>query len=257
MKPKERSVLIGGIAAALVLIGIRVTRRGRVVASCNIDNHDGLPGSTAATPDLDHDPDLDPDDFKGSYQTLVAIIQGVAFGALGLASLPALHASIAEGRVAQCVTITTQALVTLIAIIIVTNEYFELTRAGYWYPTVVDTAIPYVLGAGEFLAAGWVGNNSSWWGSLSFFLAASAAAFKHSAFKAKMGRFRDEEAYRIFIRSVNNLFTASVITLAFAAAVCLASIYSDLSTWFYAVAPLIAAASFNVTAYLALSQDPS
>ena len=240
MKLREPPALIPIAAIVGYLIGREISR-SRPGAARNSDAQVSKT-VTRAAPNTESDSG---DDFKGGYQTVVAIIQGVAFVTLAVTTLPTMHASIAGGQVTRSFTVATQALVTLIAIIIVTDSYIDLTRAAHWDPTILDTAVPYILGSSEVAAAAWVGNTSLWWAALSSLLLVSAAADKHSSIRAKAEDFIDAAAYRQFRKAVRGLAMASLTTLAFSVVVCLLSIYADLS-WFYAIAPLIAATVFIV-----------
>ena len=201
--------------------------------------HSNAPTVTAALSD-----DPDPADFKGGYQTVVAIIQGVAFVVLTSTTFREIRTSISQDHLAHSVGIGIQALVTLSVIVIVTFEYFDLTGAAAWSLGFFDIIIPYMLGIGEVAQATWLGDNALWWGSLSFLLLASTVAFKYSAHRARPESFRDIRYYGYFKKTIDRLALASLITFAFATAVCVASIYENLPPWLFATAPLVATLSF-------------
>ncbi len=242
MKLREPPALIPIAAIVGYLIGRAIFRsRPGAAPNSGIQVNKAV---TRATPATDSDRS---DDFKGGYQTVVAIIQGVAFVTLAVSTLPAMRASIAGGQAIGSVTIGTQALVMLITIIIVTGSYFDLTRRVHWNPTILDTAVPYILGSSEVAAAAWVGTNTLWWAALSSLLLVGAAALKYSSIRTRAENFIDPADYWHFMKVVRKDTAASLVTLAFSVAVCLLSIYTDLSAWFYAIAPLIAAAVFIST----------
>lgn len=242
MKLREPRALIPIAAIVGYLIGRAITRsRPGAVRNSGIQEGKAV---TRATSAIDSDGS---DDFKGGYQTIVAIIQGVAFGTLALSTVPSMRASIAGGQVTRSFTIATQTLVTLIALIIVTDSYFDLTRAARWLPTILDTAVPYILGSSEVAMAAWVGNNTLWWAALSSLLLVSAAAFKYSRVRIRVEELIDPAERKRLMKVVRKDSVASLVTLAFSVAVCLLSIYTDLWVWFYAITPLAAAAIFIST----------
>jgi len=243
MKLRERPVLILIAGIFGYLIG-RAIFPGGLFAARNRDTK-GSNSVMSNAPAIDSDRS---EDFKGGYQTVVAIIQGVAFGALALSVLPTMRASIEGGQIARSVTIAMQALVTLIAIIIVTDSYFYLTGTARWDPTILDTAVPYLLGSSEVAVGVWVGNNTLWWAALSSLLLASAAAFKYSSIRVKAQEFIDTAERRLLMKDVRDGAKASLATLTFSVAVCLLSIYTNLSAWLYAIAPLVAAAVYTKVA---------
>jgi len=157
-----------------------------------------------------------------------------------------MRASVAKGHVTSSVTIATQTLVTLIAIIIITDSYFDLTRASHWEPTILDTAVPYILGSSEVAVAAWVGDNTLWWAALSSLLVVSSLAFKYSLIQMRAEEPVDPVEHRRLMKVVRKDAVASLTTLVFSVAVCLLSIYKDLPV-FYAIAPVIAAAIFIST----------
>jgi hypothetical protein len=63
-----------------------------------------------------------------------------------------------------------QALVTIVGIIIVTHKYIATAAMVRWNPTTLDTLVPYLIGLGEISAALMIGHQSSWWFAISFWL---------------------------------------------------------------------------------------
>jgi hypothetical protein len=214
MKLKEQSVVAGVITVIILLFG-RSIFQNRLRASSDAGKSHSNPITIAAEPYKN----INPEDFKGGYQTVVAIIQGVAFVILTSTAFTEIRASITGDHAVASAVISIQALVTLSVIIIVTFEYFDLAGAVVWSPGFFDVIIPYILGVGEVAQATWLGDNTLWWGSLSFLLLASTVAFQYSAIRAKPEGFRDLRYHRYFRKIVKRLALASSITLTFAMAV--------------------------------------
>jgi len=90
------------------------------------------------------------DNFATGYQTMTAIIQGVALVVLVTASAHAVFGTASSSEVA---TAASQAVAVFVIIIVTTDQFFQLAAATRWLPTTFDTAIPYLIGAGEATAA--------------------------------------------------------------------------------------------------------
>jgi hypothetical protein len=239
----KRSAFLG--VAAVVLGFVAGTRSASCVRSdarqaCGRDC-----GQPSATPVTESE---DPEAFVGAYQTLIAIIQGVAFGALVVSSP---HEIFTEGILVNRLTAAAQAIATLVALILVTDEYFQLVRAARWSPTVIDTAIPYLLGCGEVVAAVSVGKNERWWAAISVLLFFGVAAFTYSNIKASSAYFpAGEDGYRWFIKVVKGFTIACMIALIFS--VCMILLASDKisQTWLLAAAPLLLLVGFYSSLWL-------
>jgi hypothetical protein len=124
--------------------------------------------------------------FPVVYLTLMAIIQGAAFGILFLTVAqhfpkPAwsLHAA----------TVYTEAFATCLAILIVTHEYLLLTVVVRWVPTVFDTLIPFLLGSAEIWIALVAGDATWWWVALSALCVVGILAFWHTKARATEEEF--------------------------------------------------------------------
>lgn len=83
------------------------------------------------------------DNFASGYQTMTAIIQGVALVVLVTTSAHAVFGSASSSQVA---TAASQAVAVFVIIIITTDQFFQLTAATRWLPSTIDTAIPYLAG---------------------------------------------------------------------------------------------------------------
>ena len=121
------------------------------------------------------------DNFATGYQTMTAIIQGVALVVLVTASARAIFGTASGSQVA---TAASQAVAVFVIIIVTTDQFFQLAAATRWLPTTFDTAISNLIGAGEATAALSLGDNTRWWGGISWSLLAGAFAFGHSAARA-------------------------------------------------------------------------
>src|SRR5215469_15341018 len=132
------------------------------------------------------------DNFATGYQTMTAIIQGVALVALVTTSAHAVFGTTSGSQVAIAAS---QAVAVFVIIIITTDQYFQLAASTRWLPSTIDTAIPYLIGAGEAIAALSLGDNTRWWASISWSLLAGAIAFGHSAVRAAPEGFEGIEEY--------------------------------------------------------------
>ena len=109
------------------------------------------------------------DNFATAYQTMTAIIQGVALVILVTTSA---HAVFGGAPGSQVAIAASQAVTVFVIIIVTTDQYFQLAAATRWLPTTFDTAIPYLIGVGEAIAALSLGDNTRWWGSIAWSLLA-------------------------------------------------------------------------------------
>ena len=185
----------------------------------------------------DEEPSRIGESFKNGYLALVAIIQGVAFGALVTV---AVNATSTRLPVAQTAALATEAFVTLIAIVAITDEYLQLLRAVQWNPSSVDTVIPYALGSGEVVAALSVGSHTRWWAAISFVLIMAVGAFRYSERHAKEATSRaywDTANRRRFAYVVRRLRITCSIMLFYAVTICLLSAFAVLSPVAYVFAP--------------------
>ena len=117
--------------------------------------------------------------FPIAYLTLVAIIQGAAFGLIfvqvGLQSQ--LKSFTWSAHTAMTLT---QAFATALAIVFVTHEYLMITIVLRWETTVWDTLIPYCLGSGELWMALATGHITSWWIALAVLSGSAVLAFLYT-----------------------------------------------------------------------------
>lgn len=131
--------------------------------------------------------------FSVGYLTLMAIIQGAAFGILFLSLQQRLMHLAWSG---QTILTIIQAIATGSAIVSVTQGYIELTIIVRWAPTIVDTVIPYFLGTGEIWMALAVGHGTSWWTALSVLWSVAVLAFLHTRIRiSDAGIGTTEEAH--------------------------------------------------------------
>ncbi len=150
--------------------------------------------------------------FATGYQTLVAIIQGVAFGALIATGQDAVFR---RGSVPQHLITAGQLITTFTVIVAVTDQYLQLVRAVQWSPKSVDTAVPYVLGVGQVAMATTLGNNARWWGSAAILSLSSAWAFRYSRVRARRAQFAGGKPhYRAFVSTVTAFSIASIFLFA-------------------------------------------
>lgn len=115
--------------------------------------------------------------FPVGYLTLIAIIQGAAFGLL----LVNAQQQLTSGHqfIDQFATIS-QSAAGIVVIVIVTHQYLLLTTLVRWTPTILDTLIPYLVGLGEILMALTVGRSTEWWVALAILLVVAILSFVHT-----------------------------------------------------------------------------
>lgn len=167
------------------------------------------------------------DNFATGYQTMTAIIQGVALVVLVTTSAHAIFGSTPGTHVAIAAS---QAVAVLV--IIAADHFFQLTAATRWLSSTLDTAIPYLIGAGEASAALSLGDNTRWWVSISWSLLAGAFAFGHSAVRATPAGFEGiENYYRYFVRNVRRTRNLCAALCAYAVALAITSALAHLSPW--------------------------
>ncbi len=181
------------------------------------------------------------DTFATGYQTMTAIIQGVALVVLVTTSAQAVFGRAFSFQVA---TAASQAVAVLVIIIVTTDQFFQLTAATRWLPSTTDTAIPYLVGAGEATAALSLGDNTRWWGAISWSLLTGTIAFWHSAVRATPEGFEGiEDYYRHFVRDVRRTRDLCAALCAYAGALAVTSALTHLSPWLYVLAPWLVTAA--------------
>jgi hypothetical protein len=181
------------------------------------------------------------DNFATGYQTVTAIIQGVALVALVTTSA---HAIFGSASSSQVTTAASQAVAVLVIIIFTTDQFFQLAATTRWLPSTIDTAIPYLLGIGEATAALSLGDNTRWWGAISWSLFAGAIAFGNSATRATPEGFEGiEEYHRRFVRDVRRSRDISAALCAYAIALAVTSALAHPPQWLYVAAPWVVTSS--------------
>jgi hypothetical protein len=131
------------------------------------------------------------DVFPDGYLTIVAIIQGAAFGLLFITAQKQFSGHIGF---LHSVVVVLETLATAIAIMIVTHQYILLTMMVRWTPTFLDTLVPYFLGFGEIWLSSTVGSSATWWLGMAWLCAAAIFAFWHTSARtpaSTFGKFRD------------------------------------------------------------------
>jgi hypothetical protein len=205
-------------------------------------NNREIVGSPSSGPTESHEPGIDADEtsapgvlqpltaavlkarvieiFPVGYLTLMAIIQGAAFGLLFVA--------IGQGHFfgtrwsPDTWLALTQAFATGLTIVIVTHQYLLLTVVVRWAPTISDTLIPYFFGFGEIWMATAIGHSISWWAALSSLCVVAVFAFWHTRTRTKRGAFGN----RPFIYRRQRKYSA--IQIAFSIVMMLVSITAAL-----------------------------
>lgn len=151
-------------------------------------------------------------EFGNGYLNLMAIIQAVPFVLVFTALQQHLtgHSSLLN----EAATIT-QASGTVLAVMIVTHEYFQLTLVVRWTPTIFDTVLPYALGCAENWLALAIGGYESWWTALSALSAAAALAFMHTLRRTTAGMFGEGiKSYRRYCSIIRKQICICIIIAA-------------------------------------------
>jgi hypothetical protein len=181
------------------------------------------------------------DNFATGYQTITAIIQGVALVLLATTSA---HAVFGIRPGLQVATAASQAVAVFVIIIVTTDQFFQLTASTRWLPGTIDTAIPYSIGAGEAIAALSLGDNTRWWGAIAWSFLVGVIAFGHSAARAAPEGFEGIEVYfRQFVRDVRRTRNLCAALCAYAVALATTSALVHLSPWLYLAAPWVITAA--------------
>jgi hypothetical protein len=184
------------------------------------------------------------DNFATGYQTMTAIIQGVALVVL---VTTAAHAVFGGAPGSQVATAASQAVTVFVIIIVTTDQFFQLATATRWLPTTFDTAIPYLVGAGEAVAALSLGDDTRWWGGIAWSFLAGTIAFWHSAVRATPKGFEGiEDYYRHFVRDVRRSRLICAGLCAYAVALSVTSALAHLSPWLYIAAPWVVTATVSL-----------
>jgi len=180
------------------------------------------------------------DNFATGYQTMTAIIQGVALVVL---VTTAAHAVFGGGSGSQVATAASQAVTVFVIIIVTTDQFFQLATATRWLPSTFDTAIPYLIGAGEAVAAVSLGDDTRWWGGIAWSLLAGTIAFWHSALRATPNGFEGiEDYYQHFVQDVRRSGGICAGLCVYAVALSVTSALAHLSPWVYIAAPWVVTA---------------
>jgi hypothetical protein len=175
---------------------------------------------------------LDKDSLRGrmselfplGYLTLMAIVQGVALVEL-IDSVDnkvfSSHTDVHRPMAAA------QALAVLGGIVIITHRYFLLTALTRWRPTVVDTLLPYLLGASEAAAALRIGEYAAWWIAFSVLFLIATASFVHTLMHANEAVYGNlHDLYTASRSSVRKLLITCSALMFFSASIALITIYS-------------------------------
>ncbi len=237
LRHKAGSAFVGFAALAGAAFGLgRVLRRIPDATAREQAGHDreiveAVTGSTASRTHLAGDLDS----FAAGYQTLVAIIEGVAFGALIVTGQNVIFRS---ESIAQRLTATGQLITTFTVIAAVTYEYLQLVRSVRWTPKLADTTFPYALGVGQVAMSITIGNNARWWGSTASLSFLSAWAFGYSRMRAKKAAFvGGKKRYKAFVSEVTAFSIASTVLFVLEALMCALAVRHAERTWLFTITP--------------------
>jgi hypothetical protein len=186
------------------------------------------------------------DNFATGYQTMTAIIQGVAL--VVLVSTFA-HAVFGSASGSQVATAASQAVAVFVIIIVTTDQFFQLATATRWIPTTFDIAVPYLVGAGEATAALWLGDNTRWWASIAWFWLAGAIAYAHTAVRSTPRGFEGIKEYHLrFIRSARRSRDICAALCVCAGVLAVTTGLVGLPPWLYVASPWALTAALIVRA---------
>jgi hypothetical protein len=238
VRHRTESVIVGMVTLAGVAFGLgrALGRRAHVAVN------DGAESSSSAEGSAD-DPSIQlvsleysSDGFATGYQTLVSIIEGVAFGALIVTGQNVVFRA---GPVSYHFIASGQLIVTFAAIVAATEEYLQLVRAVQWSPSPIDTAVPYLLGVGQVGMATSLGSNSRWWGSVAVLSLFSSLAFSYSSTRAADARFEGGQPHREkFVSVVKSFSAASAVSFIYAVTICVLAVAHRGPGWLFIVAVL-------------------
>jgi hypothetical protein len=166
-KRQSMAVLAAVVSVAVGAVFLRFLRARGETQSCEEIGRSGIAAAQHCGADRESPDPPSPrvllgrieDNFATGYQTITAIIQGVALVVLVTTSASAVFGTTSSSQIATAVS---QAVAVLVIIIITTDQFFQLTAATRWLPSTIDTAIPYLIGAGEATAALSLGDNTRW-----------------------------------------------------------------------------------------------
>jgi len=209
LRHKTESALVGIAALAGVALGIGHVLRHLASTTVSEQTGDDREIVGAVAESTTHPKHLvgQLDSFAAGYQTLVAIIEGVAFGALIVTGQQVIFRSASIPR--QLIA-ASQLSATFMVIAAVTYEYLQLVRAVQWSPRLADTTFPYLLGVGQVGMAISIGNDPHWWGSVAVLSLLSAWAFIYSRIRAKQAKFAGgEKHYKAFVSMITAFAVAS------------------------------------------------
>lgn len=149
------------------------------------------------------------DIFPAGYQTSISVIQGVALSALALKAIPAISDN------SHDVPLILRSLMSLFGIILVAYGYLWFTALMRWNITVLDIAVPYLLGVGEIVSALEVEDVHGWWVGTAIFAFLGAGAYANTWSHLRAVRFSDsvdEEAEETLRRLLARLTLATLAT---------------------------------------------
>lgn len=173
------------------------------------------------------------DVFPAGYQTTISIIQGVSLSALTVTAVQQL----AEGS-GKAIALIPRAVVMLTMLILVSYQYIWFTTIMRWPMTFRDILVPYMLGAGEIVAALYVANERKWWIAVTVLTALGALAFTNTlsrltpdAFERPDGEGLDEDPYKLVRNLLVVLICYSLVAVAVGFALCWVVVGNDERVW--------------------------
>lgn len=145
--------------------------------------------------------------FSTANVTLISIIQGVTFGILVLKTIQCVRPSSGQYVSGFLLDIIPFSVASFSLLIVVTHEYLAYIMTICWPPKLLDTAIPFCLGASEALAILFLDVPLLWWGFNCLFCLAGVFAYfniLNNTWSGTFGGNKREETYSRHKKSINH-----------------------------------------------------
>ncbi len=139
------------------------------------------------------------DSFPSVYLTTISIIQGVALGILATQTYGCYKTPSDE-----LIKYIPYSIVCFLNIICVSFEYTWFVGLFKWPPKLMDTVIPFCLGALQITPMFFLGTPEIWWPATMFFYFGAIIGFSNTIWNCKSTLFSDEY-HRAYKRVVNAL----------------------------------------------------
>jgi hypothetical protein len=189
------------------------------------------------------------DVFPSAYATLLSIVQGIALGTLAISLVPVWQQR--EGI--ELWALLGEGLLTAAALVVVYYNYVWFLLVFRWAPGVLDTVIPFMLGAGEIALASMVGNHFAWCIAFAVLYGFGGLGFWHTLHRGSRAMFASQMTFRLARRLLIGLAWLSAAGTPLGVIAALFTInFGATSALAYAFVTLIAAVAMIVMSEQAL-----